>query len=43
MTFEISQNIGRKVFEKAITDINNYLRHKRRERGKLKKTSKRKK
>jgi len=29
MIFEISQNIGRKVFEKAITDIDNYLCHKR--------------
>ena len=42
MIFEISQNIARKVFEKAITDIDNYLRNKR-ERGKLKNTGKRKK
>jgi len=40
MIFEISQNIARKVFEKAITDIDNYLRIKR-ERGKLKNTGKR--
>jgi hypothetical protein len=40
--FEISQHIARKVFEKAITDIDNYLRNKR-ERGKLKNTGKRKK
>jgi len=42
MLFEISQNIARKVFEKAITDIDNYLRNKR-ERGKLKNTGKREK
>lgn len=42
MIFEISQNIARRVFEKAITDIDNYLR-KNRERGKLKNTGKRKK
>jgi len=42
MIFEISQNIARKVFEKAITDIDNYLRIKR-ERGKLKNTGKREK
>ena len=42
MIFEISQNIARKVFEKAIIDIDNYLRNKR-ERGKLKNTGKRKK
>ena len=42
MIFEISQNIARKVFEKAITDIDSYLRNKR-ERGKLKNTGKRKK
>jgi len=42
MLFEILQNIARKVFEKAITDIDNYLRSKR-ERGKLKNTGKRKK
>ena len=42
MIFEISQNIARKVFEKAITDIDNYLRIKR-ERGELKNTGKRKK
>lgn len=40
MLFEISQSIARKVFEKAITDIDNYLRNKR-ERGKLKNTGKR--
>ena len=37
MIFEILQNIARKVFEKAITDIDDYLRNKR-ERGKLKNT-----
>jgi len=37
MLFEILQNIARKVFEKAITDIDSYLRNKR-ERGKLKNT-----
>jgi hypothetical protein len=42
MLFEILQNIARKVFEKAITDIDNYLCNKR-ERGKLKNTGKRKK
>jgi len=42
MLFEILQNIARKVFEKAITDIDNYLR-KNRKRGKLKNTGKRKK
>ena len=42
MLFEILQSIARKVFEKAITDIDNYLRHKR-EKGKLKNTGKRKK
>ena len=42
MIFEISQNIARKVFEKAITDIDNYLRSKR-GRGELKNTGKRKK
>jgi len=42
LIFEISQNIARKVFEKAITDIDDYLRHKR-ERGKLKNTGKREK
>ena len=42
MLFEILQNIACKVFEKAITDIDNYLRNKR-ERGKLKKTGKREK
>jgi len=36
------QNIARKVFEKAITDIDNYLR-KNRKRGKLKNTGKREK
>ena len=42
MLFEILQNIARKVTEKAITDIDNYLRIKR-ERGKLKNTGKREK
>ena len=42
MLFEILQNIARKVFEKALTDIDDYLRNKR-ERGKLKNTGKRKK
>ena len=42
MIFEISQNIAGKVFEKAITDIDDYLRNKR-ERGKLKNTGKREK
>ncbi len=42
MIFEISQNIACKVFEKALTDIDGYLRNKR-ERGKLKNTGKREK
>ncbi len=42
MLFEILQNIARKVFEKALTDIDNTLRNKR-ERGKLKNTGKREK
>ena len=42
MLFEILQNIARKVFEKALTDIDSYLRNKR-ERGKLKNTGKREK
>ncbi len=42
MIFEILQSIARRVFEKAITDIDNYLRHKR-EKGKLKNTGKREK
>jgi hypothetical protein len=42
MLFEILQNIARRVFEKALTDIDNYLRNKR-EKGKLKNTGKRKK
>jgi len=42
MIFEISQNIARRVFEKAITDIDDCLRNKRK-RGKLKNTGKRKK
>ena len=42
MLFEILQNIARKVFEKAITDIDDYLRNKR-QRGKLKNTGKREK
>ncbi len=42
MIFEISQNIACRVFEKAITDIDSYLRNKR-ERGKLKNTGKREK
>ena len=42
MLFEILQNIARKVFEKALTDIDSYLRSKR-ERGKLKNTDKREK
>ena len=42
MLFEILQNIACKVFEKAITDIDDYLRHKR-ERGSLKNTGKREK
>jgi hypothetical protein len=42
MIFEISQNIACRVFEKALTDIDNYLRIKR-ERRELKNTGKRKK
>ena len=42
MIFEILQDIARKVFEKAITDIDDTLRNKR-ERGKLKNTGKREK
>jgi hypothetical protein len=42
MLFETLQNIARRVFEKALTDIDNYLRNKR-ERGKLKNTGKREK
>ena len=42
MIFEISQNIACRVFEKAITDIDSYLRNKR-ERGELKNTGKREK
>jgi hypothetical protein len=42
MIFEISQHIARKVFEKAITDLDDYL-HNKRERGKLKNTGKREK
>ena len=42
MLFEMLQNIARKVFEKALTDIDIYLRSKR-ERGKLKNTGKREK
>jgi len=42
MIFEISQHIARKVLEKAITDLDDYLRNKR-ERGKLKNTGKREK
>jgi hypothetical protein len=42
MLFEILQNIACRVFEKAITDIDNYLR-KNRKRGKLKNTGKREK
>jgi len=41
MLFEILQNIARKVFEKASTDIDDYLSNMR-ERGKLKNTGKRK-
>jgi len=40
MIFEISQHIAGKVFEKALTDLDDYLRNKR-ERGKLKNTGKR--
>jgi len=39
MLFEILQNIARRVLEKAINDIDNYLR-KNRERGELKKLPK---
>ena len=42
MIFEILQSIARKVFEKALTDVDDYLRNKR-ERGELKNTGKRKK
>jgi hypothetical protein len=42
MLFEILQNIARKVFEKALPNIDSCLRNKR-ERGKLKNTGKRKK
>lgn len=42
MLFEMLQNVARKVFEKALTDIDIYLRSKR-ERGKLKNTGKREK
>jgi len=42
MIFEILQNIARRVFEKALTDIDDCLRNKR-ERGKLKNTGKREK
>jgi hypothetical protein len=42
MLFEISQHIARRVFEKAITDLDNKLRDKRK-RGELKNTGKRKK
>jgi len=42
MIFEISQNMACRVFEKAITDIDDYLRNKRK-RGKLKNTGKREK
>ena len=42
MIFEISQHLAGKVFEKAITDLDDYLRNKR-ERGKLKNTGKREK
>ena len=42
MLFEILQNIACRVFEKAITDIDDYLRNKRK-RGELKNTGKRKK
>jgi len=42
MLFEILQNIARKVFEKALTDIDDCLRNKR-GRGKLKNTGKREK
>jgi len=39
MLFKILQNIARRVFEKAITDVDNTLR-KKRERGILKNTGK---
>ena len=42
MLFEILQNIACKIFEKAITDIDDYLPSKR-ERRKLKNTDKREK
>jgi hypothetical protein len=42
MIFEISQHLARRVFEKAITDLDKCLRDKR-ERGELKNTGKRKK
>jgi len=42
MLFEILQNIALRVFEKALTDIDDYL-HSKRERGKLKNTGKREK
>ena len=42
MIFEISQNIARRVFEKAFTDIDDTLR-KNRKKGKLKNTGKREK
>lgn len=42
MIFDISQNIARKVAEKALADIDKYLR-KKRERGELKNTGKKKK
>jgi len=42
MLFEILQNIVRRVFEKAITDIDDTLRRNR-ERGKLRNTGKREK
>lgn len=42
MIFEISQHLAGKVFEKAITDLDDYLRNKR-ERGELKNTGKREK
>jgi hypothetical protein len=40
MIFEISQHLAGKVFEKAITNLDNYLRNKRK-RGELKNTGKR--
>ena len=40
MLFEISQHLAGKVFEKALTDLDDYLRNKR-ERGELKNTGKR--